>query len=74
MLGKEKIMENLPILKKWKIIQTGGHYIIEGFIYNDIKKRFKDSTLVTTSYIKQLDLEKLEVWTRNTHYKLGNMG
>lgn len=45
-------------------------WVIQGYIINDSKGRFADRTLVRTSPIVELDMEKRIARTMNTTYKL----
>jgi hypothetical protein len=44
-----------------------------GEIHNDYRGEFKDGDIVLTSFVKELNLEKKFVVTRNSAYHLGKM-
>lgn len=59
------------LLKDWNItLVNGKDVIICGFIYNDIKKRFEDSTYIHTSKVLKADFVNGIVETRNSVYHL----
>lgn len=66
--------KNIPILKRWYYDPLFNVYW--GFIYNDVKKRFRDGTWIHTSSIpdkKDRDKKRGGVYikTLNTTYILG---
>ena len=59
------------ILKNWTItLVNKKDVIINGFIYNDIKKRFEDGTHIHTSKVLKADFVNGVVETRNSIYHL----
>jgi hypothetical protein len=74
-MRKENIM---PRLEKWSLTQRMDDpfrapelypVFAQGEIYNDI--RFFDGTFITTSMIKEVDIDSKTLTTLNTVYELG---
>ena len=57
-------------LKNWIVVGIPQGMVIEGEIYNDIKKRFEDGTLIHTSRVLKADFVNGVVETRNSVYHL----
>lgn len=65
-------------LENWAIISIGNEYtapevmryLATGEVYGN--PEFPDGYPVTTSYLRKIDLDGLEVHTRNSVYTLGN--
>lgn len=59
------------LLKEWNIIKLYGNIVIvEGFIFNDIKKRFVDGTHIHTSHVLKADFVNGIIETKNSVYHL----
>lgn len=60
------------LLKEWNIIKLYGNdvIIVEGFIFNDIKKRFVDGTYIHTSRVLKADFVNGIIETKNSVYHL----
>lgn len=57
-------------LKNWIVVAIPQGMVIEGEIYNDIKKRFEDGTVIHTSIVLKADFVNGLVETRNSVYHL----
>lgn len=57
-------------LKNWIVVGIPQGMVIEGEIYNDIKKRFEDGTVIHTSRVLKADFVNGVVETRNSVYHL----
>ena len=57
-------------LKNWIVVGIPQGMVIEGEIYNDIKKRFEDGTVIHTSIVLKADFVNGVVETRNSVYHL----
>lgn len=57
-------------LKNWIVVAIPQGMVIEGEIYNDIKKRFEDGTVIHTSIVLKTDFVNGLVETRNSVYHL----
>lgn len=69
----EKALEKgTAVLKDWGIYQdySGDRLRLKGYVYDDSQKRFADGTYITTSHVKDIDLKRGIVATRNTIYYL----
>lgn len=59
------------LLKDWDVaVVNGKDVVVYGFIYNDVKKRFKDGTDIRTSKVLRADFVNGVVETRNSVYHL----
>jgi len=60
-------------LDKWEVIDIGDVFCLRGYIYNDIKGRFKDGESIVTSAVESIYLEAGEyrAKTKNSVYILG---
>lgn len=58
------------LLKRWSVYSANGRVIIQGTIYNDIKKRFADGTEIYTSRVLKADFINGVVETKNSVYHL----
>jgi hypothetical protein len=67
----EKKQEVTATLRDWWFLQCGNTTAIQGKIYHDRKKRWKNGTKFTTSKILRLDFENKTVSTLNSVYVLG---
>ena len=57
-------------LKNWYVVGIPQGMVIEGKVYNDIKKRFEDGTVIHTSRVLKADFVNGVVETRNSVYHL----
>ncbi len=57
-------------LKNWIVVGIPQGMVIEGEIYNDIKKRFEDGTVIHTSRVLKADFVNGVVETLNSVYHL----
>lgn len=57
-------------LKNWIVVGIPQGMVIEGEIYNDIKKRFEDGTVIHTSIVLKADFVNGVVETLNSVYHL----
>ena len=58
------------LLKNWSIVPINNGCVITGEVYNDIKKRWEDGTLIHTSRVLKIDFVNGVVETRNSVYHL----
>lgn len=58
------------LLKNWSIVPINKGCVITGEVYNDIKKRWEDGTLIHTSRVLKIDFVNGVVETRNSVYHL----
>ena len=59
------------ILKNWRIEQLdNGRVVVYGQIYNDVRGRFADGTLVRTSAVLKADFVRGVIKTKNSTYRL----
>lgn len=66
--------EKTNLLKNWSVYSFKDKVIIAGIIYNDIKKRFSDGTIITTSRVLKADFINGVVETKNSVYHLDMEG
>lgn len=57
-------------LKNWIVVGIRQGMVIKGEIYNDIKKRFEDGTVIHTSIVLKADFVNGVVETLNSVYHL----
>lgn len=57
-------------LKNWIVVAIPQGMVISGEIYNDIKKRFEDGTVIHTSRVLKADFVNGVVETLNSVYHL----
>ena len=58
------------LLKNWSFERCTGGVVVVGTVYNDIKGRFPDGTLIHTSMVLQADFVNGVIETRNSVYHL----
>lgn len=58
------------LLKDWSVYSNNGRVVLEGIIFNDIKKRFIDGTPIRTSRVLKADFVNGVVETKNSVYHL----
>lgn len=58
-------------LRDWWFVQSGNHTALQGRVYHDRQKRFKDGDLITTSRILRLDFQNSLAVTKRSTYVLG---
>lgn len=70
----------MPRIENWSIVSNEINPFqapecqvirLQGNIFDDELKRFKDNTSITTSKIKSIDLKNNQAQTKNTLYDLG---
>jgi hypothetical protein len=58
----------------WTMYEINGKKWVQGLIFNDRKKRFRDGTYIHTSLILKGPTKKGFITTRNSRYKLRQQG
>ncbi|MFA6843989.1 MAG: hypothetical protein WCR33_06295 [Bacilli bacterium] len=59
------------LIKNWTIVEASdGNIVIEGYLYNDKKKRWNDGSHIRTSALQSVNFKTGVVITLNTKYNL----